>query len=158
MAKLSRINRSPARKVGANPRAKGPVHASTQLSQRGVGSIRQQLLQPLFAFLGQQRATPAPVRPWLQRTALPKLLAHAAYRRYAKTEKLGNLASALAPSIELNNPLTHGDRDGFHSHILCHIIGFLKSYIIYGCLSSIILSPHNGYVKMSPLWDRGHLH
>jgi hypothetical protein len=26
------------------------------------------------------------------------------------------------------------------------------------CLSSIILSPPNGYVKMSPLWDRRHLH
>jgi hypothetical protein len=34
--------------------------------------------------------------PRLQRTALPKLLAHPTYRRHAKTEKLGNLASALA--------------------------------------------------------------
>jgi hypothetical protein len=90
------------------------------------------LLQPLFAFLGQERATPAQVRPWLQRTALPKLLAHPAYRRYAKTEKLGNLTSALAAFIKLQNPLTHGDGYGSHSHILCHTIGFLKSYIIYG--------------------------
>jgi hypothetical protein len=59
--------------------------ASTQFGQRGVGSIGQQLVQPLFAFLGEERATPAQVRPGLQRTALPKLMAHPAYRSYAKT-------------------------------------------------------------------------
>jgi hypothetical protein len=86
--------------------------------------IRQQLLQPLFAFLGQQRATPAQMRLRLQRTALPKLLAHPAYRRYAKTEKLGNLTSALASLIELKNPPTHGDRYGSHSYTLCHTTAF----------------------------------
>jgi hypothetical protein len=45
---------------------------------------------------------------------------------------LGNLTSALASFIEFNNPLTHGDRYGSHGHILCHTIGFLISYIIYG--------------------------
>ena len=72
------------------------------------------------------------MRPRLQRTALPKLLAHPAYRRDTKTEKLGNLASALAAFIELKNALTHGDRYGSHGHILCHTIAILKSYIIYG--------------------------
>jgi len=124
VAKLSRINRLPARKVGANPRAKGPVHASTQLGRRGVGLIRQQVLQPLFAFLGQQRSTPASVRPRLQSTELPKLLAHPAYRRCAKTEKLGNHTRALASLIELKNPLTHGDRYGSHGHTLCYRIAF----------------------------------
>jgi len=89
-------------------------------------------VQPLFAFLGQERATPAQVRLGLQRTVLPKLLAHPAHRRYAKTEKLGNLASALAAFIELKNPPTHRDRYGSHGHILCHTIAFLRSYIIYG--------------------------
>jgi hypothetical protein len=86
--------------------------------------IGQQLLQPLFPFLGQESATPAQMRPRLQRTALPKLLAHPAYRRYAKTEKLSNLASALASIIELKNPPTHGDRYGSHGHTLCHTIAF----------------------------------
>jgi hypothetical protein len=104
--------------------SEGTIHASTQLGQRGVGLIGQQLLQPLFAFLGQQRATPAQMRPRLQRTALPKLLAHPAYRRHAKTEKLGNLKSALASFIELKNPPAHGDGYGSHNHTLCHTIAF----------------------------------
>ena len=53
--------------------------------------------------------------PWLERTALPKLLAHAAYRGHAKTEELRNLASTLAPLIEMNNSLADRDRYGCHS-------------------------------------------
>ncbi len=43
----------------------------------------------------------------LQRTTLPKLSAHPAHCRYTKTEKLENLASAVASFIAANNPLTH---------------------------------------------------
>src|SRR5271155_1075491 len=134
--------------------SEGPVHAGAQLGQRGVGSIRQQLLQPLFALLGQQRATPAQMRLRLQRTALPKLLAHPAHRRHAKTEKLSNLASALAPFIELNNPLAHGDRYGSHSHTLCHTIAFQSSYIIYG--NALILK-HKVYMdaQHNEYWSAG---
>src|SRR5229473_549388 len=104
--------------------SEGPVHASAQLGQRGVGLIGQQFLQSLFPFLGKQRATPTEMSPRLQRAALPKLLAYPTYRRHAKTEKLGNLASAFASFIELKNPPTHRDRYSSHGYTLCHTIAF----------------------------------
>ncbi|MCI0353960.1 MAG: hypothetical protein L0099_02820, partial [Acidobacteria bacterium] len=55
---------------------------------------------------------------WLQRAALVKLLAHAAHRGHAKTEKLRNLASAFASLIELQNSPAQRDRDGRHSPTL----------------------------------------
>jgi hypothetical protein len=50
----------------------------------------------------------------MQRAALPKLLAHASHRSHAKTEELGDLTTALASFVELENASTHGDRYGCH--------------------------------------------
>src|SRR6267143_1108340 len=83
--------------------------------QRGVGLLGEQLFEPLFAFLGEQRAPSAATSPRLQRAALLKLLAHAAHRGHAKTEHLCNFASALALLVEVQNSPAHRNRDGRHS-------------------------------------------
>ncbi len=45
-----------------------------------------------------------------QGAPLVKLLAHAAHRRHAKTTKLRDLASALAPLVQLQNVLAYRHR------------------------------------------------
>src|SRR6266566_5895322 len=71
--------------------------------------------------------------PRLERAALPKLLAHPAYRRHAKTEKLGNLASALASLVELENPPPHRDRNGSHGPTLSHNHVSVKLHHLWKC-------------------------
>src|SRR6266566_9838980 len=73
--------------------------------------------------------------PRLERAALPKLLAHPAYRRHAKTEKLGNLASALASLVELENPPPHRDRNGSHGPTLSHNHVSVKLHHLWKCSS-----------------------
>jgi len=74
--------------------------------------------------------------PRLERAALPKLLAHPAYRRHAKTEKLGNLASALASLVELENPPPHRDRNGSHGPTLSHNHVSVKLHHLWKCSKS----------------------
>src|SRR6266566_6431663 len=71
--------------------------------------------------------------PRLERAALPKLLAHPAYRRHAKTEKFGNLASALASLVELENPPPHRDRNGSHGPTLSHNHVSVKLHHLWKC-------------------------
>src|SRR6266704_5429730 len=73
--------------------------------------------------------------PRLERAALPKLLAHPAYRRHAKPEKLGNLASALASLVELENPPPHRDRNGSHGPTLSHNHVSVKLHHLWKCSS-----------------------
>src|SRR6266705_2982492 len=97
--------------------------------------------------------------PRLERAALPKLLAHPAYRRHAKTEKLGNLASALASLVELENPPPHRDRNGSHGPTLSHNHVSVKLHHLWKCsnrhfmlflTASMIYLPG---VKRKPLFD-----
>src|SRR6266851_5145184 len=81
--------------------------------------------------------------PRLERAALPKLLAHPAYRRHAKTEKLGNLASALASLVELENPLPHRDRNGSHGPTLSHNHVSVKIHHLWKCSKPKSSSRHN---------------
>src|SRR6266705_556920 len=82
--------------------------------------------------------------PRLERAALPKLLAHPAYRRHAKTEKLGNLASALASLVELENPPPHRDRNGSHGPTLSHNHVSVKLHHLWKCSrpTGWPISPH----------------
>src|SRR6266566_126810 len=93
--------------------------------------------------------------PRLERAALPKLLAHPAYRRHAKTEKFGNLASALASLVELENPPPHRDRNGSHGPTLSHNHVSVKLHHLWKCskpsISSRvrITSPTIGLIRRS---------
>jgi hypothetical protein len=78
--------------------------------------------------------------PRLERAALLKLLAHPAYRRHAKTEKLGNLASAHASLVELENPLPHRDRNGSHGPTLSHNHVSVKLHNLWKCSKAAALS------------------
>src|SRR6266566_9935918 len=79
--------------------------------------------------------------PRLERAALPKLLAHPAYRRHAKTEKFGNLASALASLVELENPPPHRDRNGSHGPTLSHNHVSVKLHHLWKCSSMAVVQP-----------------
>src|SRR6266699_1093578 len=84
--------------------------------------------------------------PRLERAALPKLLAHPAYRRHAKTEKLGNLASALASLVELENPPPHRDRNGSHGPTLSHNHVSVKLHHLWKC--SRLSSADDAYERL----------
>jgi len=88
-------------------------------------------LQPLFTLLGKQCAAPTAMSPRLQRAALLKLLAHAAYCGHAKTKKLGNFARALASLVKLQNALAHRNRYGSHEHTVLHIFPFVKLHYLW---------------------------
>src|SRR6266566_6969772 len=86
--------------------------------------------------------------PRLERAALPKLLAHPAYRRHAKTEKLGNLASALASLVELENPPPHRDRNGSHGPTLSHNHVSVKLHHLWKCSKPRISKSVPGYLRL----------
>ena len=88
-------------------------------------------MQPLFTLLGKQCAAPTAMSPRLQRAALLKLLAHAAYCGHAKTKKLGNFARALASLVKLQNALAHRNRYGSHEHTVLHIFPFVKLHYLW---------------------------
>src|SRR5271166_2348800 len=95
--------------------AERAVQAGAQLGQGGIGLRRQQFAQSLFALLGEQGLAPTPIGPRLQRAALAKLLAHAAYRRHTEAAKLRDLLGALAPLVKFQNALAEGNRNSSHA-------------------------------------------
>ena len=102
-----------------------------QFGQRGVGLLGQQMLQPLFPLLAEQRLASTQVCLWLQRAPLPKLLAHAPHRRDAKTRKLRDLPSAFAQLVEFENSLADRNRYGSQGYTLPRRRALVKLHYVW---------------------------
>src|ERR1035437_8885711 len=96
------------------------------------------------------------MRLGLQRAALAKLLAHAAYRRHAETGKLCDLSRVLALLVKFKNALPQGDRYGSHAPTLSQALVFCKLHYLWNCSNvglalMILLDLFPGGVLQ--LWD-----
>ena len=85
-----------------------------QFRQGGIGVFVQKRLQAGPPGLGQQGLATAKMSLGFQRAALLEVLAHAAHGGHAIAQTDGNLPGAFAQIIQVENALTHRDRNRFH--------------------------------------------